>query len=154
MFTLGDVPAGSNLVFVGTGTGLAPYMSMLRGEVDCSSAFQTAVLLGAYNSWDLGYHGELIAMQRFCSNFHYFPTISAPQQEIVPWSGPAGFVQDLWEGGVLEKAWGHPPSPERTHVLLCGNPGMIERMMELLGKEGYREHTKKSPGQIHVEKYW
>jgi ferredoxin/flavodoxin---NADP+ reductase len=154
MFTLADVPEGSDLVFVGTGTGLAPYMSMLRGDVDCNPNFQTAVLLGARNSWDLGYRSELIAMQRFCSTFHYYPVISEPQNEIIPWSGPTGYVQDLWKSGALEKAWGRAPSPDRTHVLLCGNPGMIEGMMELLGNEGYEEHTKKSPGQIHVEKYW
>lgn len=154
MFTLDEVPTGSDLVFIATGTGLAPYMSMLRGEVDCSGDSQTAVLLGARNSWDLGYRSELIAMQRFCSTFHYFPIIDEPDREIIPWSGPVGFVQDLWKDGALEKAWGRKPSPDRTQILLCGNPGMIEGMTELLVAEGFKEHTKKEPGQIHVEKYW
>ena len=154
MFTLDQVPEGKNLVFVGTGTGLAPYMSMLRGEIGCDDHRQTAVLLGARHSWDLGYRGELIAMQRFCPTFHYMPIISRPSEEIVAWSGNTGYVQALWESEEFAKTWGGRPSPEDTHIMLCGNPSMIEGMLEALAAEGFKEHSKKSPGQVHVEKYW
>ena len=154
LFTLKDIPSGSDLILVATGTGLAPYMSMLRGEIDCNSVVRTAVLLGAYHSWDLGYRGELIAMQRFCSTFDYFPVISSPEEEVIPWSGHTGFLQDLWQDGVIEQAWERKPMPERTHVLLCGNPKMIEAMLEVLQGEGFVEHTRNQPGQIHLEKYW
>jgi len=154
MFTLNQVPQGSDLVLVGTGTGLAPYMSMLRSEIECHSEVRTAVLLGARHSWDLGYRGELIAMQRFCPSFHYFPVISRPEEEVTPWSGHTGYVQDLWQDGTITEAWGRAPSPDRTHILLCGNPAMIEGMLTTLEAAGYTEHTRKQPGQIHVEKYW
>ncbi len=154
MFTLNEIPEGSDLVFVATGTGLAPYMSMLRGEVEMSTDRQVAVMLGARNSWDLGYRSELTAMQRFCPTFNYYPIIDEPDREIVPWNGPVGFVQSLWQDGVLEEAWGRAPSPDRTHIMLCGNPGMITGMTELLESQGFVEHTKKQEGQIHVEKYW
>ena len=154
MFTLKDVPTGNNLILVATGTGLAPYMSMLRSDIETRLDHHTVVLLGARHSWDLGYRGELIAMQRYCRTFHYIPVISEPEEELVKWSGESGFVQDLWNGGLVETAMGVKPSPENTHVLLCGNPGMIEGMMNLLGKNGFCEHTRKEPGQIHVEKDW
>jgi len=154
VFTLDSIPAGSDMVFIGTGTGLAPYMSMLRGEIECDPSFRTAVLLGARHSWDLGYRGELIAMQRYCPSFNYIPIISRPDEEIVTWSGYTGYVQDLWESGVIEKSWGRGPDPDRTHIMLCGNPGMIEGMLDILTKDGFTEHTKKTPGQVHVEKYW
>ena len=154
MFTLANVPEGSNLVLIGTGTGLAPYMSMLRSEIDHATDAHMAVLLGARHSWDLGYRSELTALQRFCSTFHYFPIISRPGEELVPWSGHTGYVQDLWTRGVISEAWGQPPSPDTTHVLLCGNPAMIEGMLETLAQDGFTEHTKAQPGNIHVEKYW
>ncbi len=154
MFTLDKVPAGSNLLFVGTGTGLAPYMSMLRSEIQCHPEIHTTVLLGARHSWDLGYRGELIAMQRYCPTFHYFPIISRPDEELLPWSGETGYVQDLWTRSVVEKAWGKAPTPENTHIMICGNPGMIEGMLENLTALGFAENTRKTPGQIHVEKYW
>jgi len=154
MFSLDDVPEGNNLVLVGTGTGLAPYMSMLRSELECHLDLHTVVLLGARHSWDLGYRGELIAMQRYCQTFHYIPVISRPEQEILKWSGQTGYVQDLWDRGLVEMAMGIKPRPDSTHVLLCGNPGMIEGMIERLGQEGFAEGTRQKPGQVHAEKYW
>lgn len=154
MFTLDQIPKGKNLVFIGTGTGLAPYMSMLRGDLGCEKDRQIAVLLGARHSWDLGYHGELIAMQRFCPTFHFQPVISQPSEEIVEWSGQTGYVQGLWESAQFTDVWGGRPSPENTHIMLCGNPAMIEGMLEVLTSEGFLEHSRKSPGQVHVEKYW
>ena len=154
MFTLDDVPEGNNLILVGTGTGLAPYMSMLRSELECHLDLHTVVLLGARHSWDLGYRGELIAMQRYCPTFHYIPVISRPDEELVKWSGQTGYVQDIWDLGLVDTAMGAKPTPDTTHVLLCGNPGMIEEMIEKLGKEGFVEGTRKEPGQIHAEKYW
>ena len=154
MFTLDEVPEGQNLVLVGTGTGLAPYMSMLRSELECHLDLHTVVLLGARHSWDLGYRGELIAMQRYCRTFHYIPVISRPGEELVAWGGETGYVQDLWDRGLVEAAMGTKPTPENTHVLLCGGPKMIEGMIERLSGEGFVESTKKQPGQIHAEKYW
>ncbi len=154
MFTLDDVPEGNNLILVGTGTGLAPYMSMLRSELECHLDLHTVVLLGARHSWDLGYRGELIAMQRYCPTFHYIPVISRPEEEMVKWSGQTGYVQDLWDQDLVEMAMGTKPTPNNTHVLLCGNPGMIEGMIERLATEGFVEGTRKEPGQIHAEKYW
>jgi ferredoxin--NADP+ reductase len=37
---------------------------------------------------------------------------------------------------------------------LCGNPAMIEDMVALLADEGFREHSRKEPGHVFVEKYW
>ena len=154
MFTLDEVPEGKNLVLVGTGTGLAPYMSMLRSELECHLDLHTVVLLGARHSWDLGYRGELSAMQRFCKTFHYIPVISRPDEEIVTWGGETGYVQDLWDRGLVAERMGVKPTPDNTHVLLCGNPSMIEGMIKSLGAEGFTENTKTEPGQIHAEKYW
>jgi ferredoxin--NADP+ reductase len=153
-FTLDQVPAGSDLVLVATGTGLAPYMSMLRSEITCHLEARTTVVLGARHTWDLGYRGELTAMQRFCPTFHYIPVISRPDEELTRWHGHVGYVQDIWERGLIGQIWGRQPDPARCHVLLCGGPRMIEGMMEVLGAAGFREHTKDQPGQIHVEKYW
>ncbi|HEY3356288.1 MAG TPA: ferredoxin--NADP reductase [Polyangia bacterium] len=154
MFTLDQVPEGANLVFVATGTGLAPYMSMLRTRLATMHDRRVAVIHGARNSWDLGYRAELLTMQRLCSWFTYIPVISEPAQEPVTWSGQAGLIQDLWRSGVLEQAWGAPPTPADTHVFLCGNPLMVDNMLELLGAGGFRQHSNKQPGEVHLEHYW
>lgn len=154
LFTLRDVPAGGNLVLISTGTGLAPYMSMLRGELMSGRFRRIAVIHGARHSRDLGYSAELTAMDRLWDSFDYFPIVSRPEMEIVPWTGLTGRVQSVWLSGELEKRWGEKPSPENTHVFLCGSPAMIEETLQLLGQEGFREHTRKEPGQVHLERYW
>ncbi|MCU0224797.1 MAG: ferredoxin--NADP reductase [Acidobacteria bacterium] len=153
-FTLREVPAGMNLVLIATGTGLAPYVSMLRTELDVRTGARFAVLHGARHSWDLGYRSELTTMQRLAKNLAYLPVISAPAAEPAPWSGHSGYVQHLWERGLVAEAWGVEPRPEDTHVFLCGNPRMIETMLPILAAQGFREHSKKSPGEVHTEKYW
>jgi len=154
MFTLRDVPADQHVVFVATGTGLAPYMSMLRTQLECGGKRRHALLVGARHSWDLGYTAELATMARLCPNVIFLPTVSRPEGEPAPWAGATGYVQQLWTGGALDRAWGGHPTPGDTHVFLCGNPGMIEQMQKTLEAEGFVEHETKRPGQIHVEKYW
>jgi ferredoxin--NADP+ reductase len=154
MFTLDQVPEDQHVVFIATGTGIAPYMSMLRTYLEADKPRRFAVLHGAYHSWDLGYRTELFTFQRICRNFSYLPIISEARGEPVPWRGPTGYVQDLWNGGALKAAWGFQPAPENTHIFLCGNPAMIESVTTLLTNEGFIEHSVQKPGQIHAEKYW
>jgi len=154
MFTLRDVPPGRHVALVGTGTGLAPYMSMLRTELACGGPQRIAVLGGARHSWDLGYSAELITMARLCPNFTYLPTVSRPDAEPAPWGGAKGYVQALWTDGALARAWGFRPTPADTHVFLCGNPGMVDDMTLRLEREGFREHAPRQPGEVHVERYW
>jgi len=154
LFTLREVPRDRHVALVATGTGIAPYMSMLRSELACGDSRRFAVLHGARHSWDLGYTAELHTIRRLCSNFTYLPTVSRPTEELVPWGGATGHVEALWAGGALERACGFRPTPEDTHVFLCGNPQMIDDMIGLLMREGFRVHEPRSAGQIHFERYW
>jgi ferredoxin--NADP+ reductase len=154
MFTLDRVPAGQNILLVATGTGIAPYMSMLRSHLQEIRGPRVAVVHGARHSWDLGYRAELSTMQRLVPAFSYVPVVSSPDEETVPWKGRAGFIHQLWQDGSLTEAMGFEPSPATTHVFLCGNPLMIEAMMGQLAAEGFTEHTHKQPGNIHLEKFW
>jgi ferredoxin--NADP+ reductase len=106
------------------------------------------------HSWELGYGSELIALQRICPDFAYLPTVSRPHLEHAEWPGHTGYVQHIWEKGILDQAWGFHPTPDDTHILMCGNPGMIEDMEKIIQAEGFEEHSARSPGQYHVEKYW
>lgn len=153
MFTLDQVPKDKHIIMVATGTGLAPYISMLTSELMCGNPRHYAVLHGAYHSWDLGYRSELLMLQHLCRNFTYVATIDRPEEEPVPWSGPTGWVQDLWRKGAVAQGWDFAPTPADTHVFLCGNPMMIDEMVTLLQDEGFREHSSKSVGQIHVERW-
>jgi ferredoxin--NADP+ reductase len=154
LFTFDQMPADKNVVMIATGTGLAPYMSMLSTHLMCGESRRFAVLHGARHSWDLGYRSQLMTLEHLCSNFRYIPTISRPHGEPTAWTGATGYVQNLWNSGALEKAWGFHPTPENTHIFLCGSPEMIDDTSAMLGQQGFKEHSKKTPGEIHVERYW
>jgi ferredoxin--NADP+ reductase len=154
LFTLAEVPPDQGVVMVATGTGLAPYMSMLRTGITANPNRRIAVLVGARHSWDLGYTAELTTLARVCPNFTYLPIVSRPKDEPTPWGGATGHVQSMWKDGSVERAFGRKPTAQDTHVFLCGSPLMVEDMTTLLTAEGFAVHEKGRPGQIHVEKYW
>ncbi len=154
LFTFEQLPEGCSIAMIATGTGLAPYMSMLRTDVERHTGRRLAVLHGARHSRDLGYRAELVALETRHPCFTYLASISRPEEEPSPWTGLVGHVQDLWLGRALDGIWGIRAMPENTHVFLCGNPAMIADMTKILNGEGFREHTRQRPGEVHVEKYW
>lgn len=152
MFTLDEVPAHKNIVLVATGTGVAPYMSMLRSDA-LKRQGNIMVVHGAANSWDLGYSSELQLLESMFDKFTYHPTITEPHKEPAGWSGDVRFIQDIWKDGLAEQKWGFTPTPDDTDIFLCGNPRMIEGMVSTLSTNGFKEHKKNDPGQVHVEEF-
>ncbi|HPF14815.1 MAG TPA: ferredoxin--NADP reductase, partial [Planctomycetota bacterium] len=104
-FTLEDVPEDQDLLLLSTGTGITPYVSMLRSMDLTHSGRRVAVVHGVRNSWDLGYRAELEEMARANERITYLPLISRPKGESTPWTGLVGYAQDIWSKGVLEQHW-------------------------------------------------
>lgn len=152
--TEADIKDCKYLILVATGTGLAPYISMLRSGILNRFNGKVCVMHGVRNARDLGYRSELELLHISNPNFLYIPTLSRTYDELVPWSGSSGHVQELWKAKMIHNTWKAEMGPANTHFFLCGNPLMIQAMTEMLVSEGYTEHSKTSPGQIHVEKYW
>lgn len=146
MFTLNDVPKDKNIILIATGTGLSPYMSMIRSLLTTGLNTKMIIIHGAKHSWDLGYISELMTMQKLCPNFTYLPVISLPEEEPVTWKGHTGFLHEIWNSKVLDTTFKFSPSPDNSHIFLCGNPLMVEGMMKELMKQGFDE-------QIHTEKF-
>jgi len=89
LFTLDRVNPGKAVIMIATGTGLAPYMSMLRTLLVADTDRRFVVLHGARYSWDLGYRGELESLARLRPNFIYIPRIrtsAAAPDGSRPWS--------------------------------------------------------------------
>ncbi|MDF1547494.1 MAG: ferredoxin--NADP reductase [Bacteroidales bacterium] len=152
MFTIDEIEPDQNVILIGTGTGVAPYMSMLRSNA-LSRQGQIMVIHGAANSWDLGYSSELALLQSMFPKFHYHPTITEPAKEPVGWNGDIRFIEEIWKDTIIDQKFGFRPTPDNTHIFLCGNPIMINGMKELLAAENFMVHKKKEPGQIHIEEF-
>ena len=150
-FTLKWLPSARDLWLFATGTGLGPYISMLRnGEL--FTRFENVVLVhGVRTAEQLGYAEELTALaQARSERFVYVPALSRHAG-----AGPLfGRLTQLLANGQLEQRAGLTLTPERAHVMLCGNPAMIDEMIALLGVRGLRRHRTRTPGHITIERYW
>jgi ferredoxin--NADP+ reductase len=153
IFTLDRVPPGKAMVLVATGTGLAPYMSMLRTLLVHDTERKFVVLHGARYSWDLGYRAELETLARIRPNLTYLPSITRPEED-PHYRGQTGRIQNLVAGGIVERQSGVALDPDRSEVFLCGNPDMIQEVKVLLAAKGFTVGKRKEPGSIHIEEYW
>ncbi len=145
-FTTCDVAGDHNLILVSTGTGIAPYMSMLRHPAVWTPGRHITLLHGVRHASDLAYRDELLALaQSRPADFTYKATISRNDPS---WQGERGYVQKFFEPGQIAL------NPELDHVFICGNPAMIDELQTMLEKKDFRLHTKRNPGNLHLEKYW
>jgi ferredoxin--NADP+ reductase len=153
LFTLDRVAPDKAVVLVATGTGLAPYISMLRTMLIAETMRKFVVLHGARCSWDLGYRAELESLARIRPNFTYIPSITRPEQD-PHFRGQTGRIQKLLEQGVVEKVAGVRLEPAETDVFLCGHPEMIDYVATVLQTRGFTKDQGKKFGTMHVEEYW
>jgi len=153
VFTLDRVAPEKAVVLIATGTGLAPYVSMLRTLLVGDERRRFVVLHGARFSWDLGYRGELESLARLRPNFTYIPSITRPDQD-PHFIGYTGRIQALLEQGVLERESGVALDPAKAEVFLCGNPDMVKLATLLLKDKGFATKGGTAPATIHVEEYW
>ncbi len=150
-FTLDPVPDGKDLVLVSTGTGLAPYVSMMRTFRNTGRWRKLIIVNGVRVAADLGYVPELEEASK-SEDIVFIPMVTREPD----WGGLNGRVNILFEDNRYEELVGSPLDPEQCHVFLCGNPDMITTVQERLEPLGFQEYNaKKSPdGNIHFERYW
>jgi len=152
---LDNLTPGARLYLLATGTGLAPFMSIIR-DPDTYERFEKVVLVhGCRQVAELAYGetitqalpgdeylGELIRNQLI-----YYPTVTRePFQH-------RGRVTDLITSGQLFKDTGLPPlDPAQDRVMLCGSPQMLADMKAVLENAGFHEGASGRPAEFVIEK--
>ena len=111
------------------------------------------VLESARSAGELGYRTELERIAHGNPTLAYHPTLTREPAHS-DWRGLRGRVQDWLRPETFQVLCGEALSPEEWHVFLCGNPEMIASVTELLAHQGFRPHHRRTPGQIHSERYW
>ncbi len=148
-FTLDEVPDAKVLWLFATGTGIGPFISILR-EGTLWQRFPKVVLVhGVRRREDLLYQtlfGEIQAQG------HAFKYVSVVSREANP-HGLIGRIPHLIENGELENQVGVVMEKDH-HMMLCGNPDMVKDGVKVLTAKGFQKHRRQSPGQITVEQYW
>ncbi len=151
-FTLEPVPRGLDLLMISTGTGVVPYVSMLRSYRGTDRWRRFVLVNGARSSAELGFHEELLRMADEDPSLTYLPVVSR-EPEASGWRGLRGRVQEALTS-VFDEPAGNRVVPDRCHAFVCGNPDMIGSVSELLQARGFQTGTSNAPGNLHFEKYW
>lgn len=149
-FVLSRCPDGSALWLIGTGTGLAPYIAMLRAA-DVWQRYEKIVLVhGVRYQADLAYQEELACYkERYGDRFDAVPVVSREQVQ----GALNGRITTCIANGSIEAIVDRSFTPDCC-VMMCGNPDMLTETETLLGERGLKRHKSKEPGQIVLERYW
>jgi len=133
-FVLPDA-TDKDLYLICTGTGIAPFRSMLHDIMQHSIPHgRIHLLFGTRTREDLLYHEELKELERTMPDFIYYPVLSREE-----WDGHMGYVHKVYEAGCKDM----PPA----NFMLCGWRAMVDEAKERILKIGY---DKKD---IHLEIY-
>ena len=145
VFTLPDL-VDKDLFFICTGTGIAPFRSMLHYIKDNNVPTKIFYLIfGCRTQKDLLYHDEIKALHDEMPNFTYLPTLSREE-----WEGKKGYVHALYEElckGKTTMNEENLPVPPPAYFYLCGWKAMIDDARQKIVALGY---DRKS---IHLELY-
>lgn len=142
--TLDHIQPGRNLYMLATGTGLAPFMSLIRaGEV--FKEFERVILVHTVRKAQaLAYRDELTSNTN--NQFLYVPTVTREPFE----TNTRG--ADLFRNGELSDKLSLPlPEPEQDRVMICGNPNMNKEMTQYLEQQGWTMTNYKGAGNFTVE---
>lgn len=149
-FTLQEVPPCETLWLISTGTGLGPYISMLRHGAGLARFARIVLVHGARTVLQLAYQKELEARVAEDPRLTYVPVVSRSD---APAHGVSGRITTAFASGALEER-ARVKLDTNSHVLFCGNPQMIEEMVTALKARGLAKHRRREPGHFNFEKYW
>lgn len=151
-FTLDWVPPADELWLCATGTGLAPFVSMLRSGEPLQKFLRVVLVHGVRQADQLAYADELDSMVANSRGRLAYIGVVSRQPDAT--NVLHGRITTALASGELERAAGLRISPEHSHVMLCGNPSMIEELTAQLATRGLRRHRQRKPGHVTSERFW
>jgi ferredoxin--NADP+ reductase len=147
---LSELPDAAELWLVASGTGLAPFLSILQTEAPWRRFGRVLLVHAARHAEELVYRELIESVQRERGpRFSYIPFVS---RERAP-GALEGRIPAAIRDGRLEAA-GAPIAPERSQFMLCGNPAMVKDVSAGLVERGLRKNRRRTPGQITAENFW
>jgi len=148
---LSELPDAQTLWLLSTGTGIAPFLSILESG-SLWRRYQNVVLVHAVRrAEELTYRAALDALRE--RQGECLRIVSIVSREPAP-GALSGRIPAAITDGRLAAAAGRALSVETSQVMLCGNPDMVRDATEALKGLGMRKHRRRSPGQITAEKFW
>ena len=147
-----QLPLPQDLWLLGTGTGLAPFLSMLQDFETWNKYKHINLVYSVRTQDELAYVDRIQEIAETFgeghTGFKFIPIITRDPEAALHHRLPI-----LIENGELERVAGLQLNPETSHVMLCGNPEMVEDTKEALKARGLTMN-RRGEGNIAVENYW
>ena len=146
---------GKRLYLFGTGTGLAPFMSIVRDPETYEKFEQVVLVHGVRQKDELAYHDLLVEHlpsheflgELVTSKLRYYPTVTREAYRNM------GRVTELIETGKLFSDLGVSPlDRSQDRVMICGSPGMLRDLKHMLEARGFTEGNTSTPGDFVIER--
>ena len=146
---------GKHLYLLSTGTGLAPFMSIIRDPETYERFEQVILVHGVRTKDELAYHDlvtEHLPAHEFLgdmvtSKLRYYPTVTREAYKNM------GRVTELMETGKMFADLGLPAlDAEHDRVMICGSPGMLRDLKHMLEGRGFKEGNTSTPGTFVIER--
>jgi ferredoxin/flavodoxin---NADP+ reductase len=146
---------GKRLYLMSTGTGLAPFMSIIRDPATYEKFEQVILVHGVRQVDELAYHDQLVEHlpnheflgEMVTSQLRYYPTVTRETYKNM------GRVTELIESGKLTSDLGMPAlNAAEDRVMICGSPGMLRDLKHLLEGRGFKEGNTSTPGDFVIER--
>lgn len=150
-----DLLPGKNLYLLSTGTGLAPFLSIIRDPYTYEKYDKVILTHGVRYKSELAYQdyimnelpndeylGELVREKLI-----YYPTVTREEYE------NQGRLTNLMETGKLYTDLGLPtPNKEHDRFMLCGSPSMLKDLTAILDAQGFDETRHGDLGEYVIER--
>jgi ferredoxin/flavodoxin---NADP+ reductase len=146
---------GRRLYLLGTGTGLAPFMSIVRDPATYEKFEQVVLVHGVRQVDELAYHDMLLEHlpnheflgELVTSQLRYYPTVTRETYRNM------GRITELIENGKLFEDLQTPPmDPAHDRVMICGSPAMLRDLKHILEARGFKEGNTSTPGDFVIER--
>jgi ferredoxin--NADP+ reductase len=150
-----NLKAGKNLYLLSTGTGLAPFMSVVR-DPEFYEAFDKIILThGVRWNSELGYFNYLTETlpnneffgEQVKDKLIYYPTVTRDE-----FSTQGRLTDKIRDGKLFEDINLPALNPETDRVMICGSPSMLSELVDILEERGFSEGTSHAPGEYVIER--
>jgi ferredoxin--NADP+ reductase len=150
-----NLQPGKRLYLMSTGTGLAPFMAIIRDPATYERFEHVVVAHGVRRVSDLGYRSYIedelprhdLVGEQVRAQLRYYPTVTRE-----PFRNQ-GRVTELTDSGKLMADLGLPALDAASdRVMICGSPGMLKDMVDILEPRGFQEGNTDHAGQYVIER--
>ena len=154
--TLSRFTGGQDLWLLSTGTGIAPFLSILADPTVWESFEHIVLVHSVRHANELAYQQTIQHFpehELFAEYAHKLIYVPVVTRETIP-GLLSKRLTDLIPSGELEQRAGLALDLDKSRIMLCGNPEMVNDTRKALKAKGFQTSRQSSPGQIAVENYW